>query len=99
MISGPVKAWQDVTFHPSSKREPWCERLKASSAMREMLRQEIHRWKPWEHSRKKYSPEWAAHLQAICKKVDGYYSLSVAEDKRRLREAINQSKLLIRQLI
>lgn len=55
-----------------------------SPAMREMLRQQIHRLKPWQHSHKKHSPEWAAHLQAICKKVDGYYSLSVAEDKRLL---------------
>jgi hypothetical protein len=68
---------------------------KPSDELREKLRKEIHRWKPWEHSRKKYSPEWAAHLQTICKKVDGYYSLSVAEDKRRLREALRDFELLV----
>jgi hypothetical protein len=69
---------------------------KPSDELREKLRKEIHRWKPWEHSRTKYSPEWAAHLQTICKKVDGYYSLSVIEDKRRLRETLEQSEILIR---
>jgi acetoin utilization deacetylase AcuC-like enzyme len=68
---------------------------KPSDELREKLRKEIHRWKPWEHARKVHSPEWAAHLQSICKKVDGYYSLSVAEDKRRLREAILECEMLV----
>jgi hypothetical protein len=71
---------------------PW---PKPSVELREKLRQEIHRWKPWEHSRKKYTTEWAEHLQAICKKVDGYYSSAVAEDRRRLRETVGQVDRLI----
>jgi len=71
---------------------------KPSDELREKLRKEIHRWKPWEHARKVHSPEWAAHLQSICKKVDGYYSLSVIEDKRRLREAVRLCEILMLKL-
>lgn len=66
-----------------------------SDQLREKLRQEIHCWRPWEHSRKKYRKEWAAHLQAICKKVGGHYSLRVADDKRKLREAVRLCEILV----
>jgi mevalonate kinase len=66
--------------------------------MREMLRQQIHRLKPWEHSRKKYTPEWAAHLQAICKKVDGYYASGAEEDRRRLREEVQKCQRLLKNI-
>ena len=68
---------------------------KPSDEHRQKLRREIHLWKPWERSRKKYTPEWAVHMQAICKKVDGYYSLAVAEDKQRLREAMRDVEGLL----
>ncbi len=68
---------------------------KPSDELRMKLRKEIHRWKPWEHSRKKYTAEWAAHLRAICKKVDGFYSQAVADDKRRLRDAVQECEGLL----
>lgn len=72
---------------------PW---PKPSDELRVKLRNEIHRWKPWEHSRKKYTLEWAAHLQTICKKVDGFYSLAAAEDRNRLRQALRECEGLLK---
>lgn len=69
---------------------------KPSDEHRQKLRTEIHLWKPWERSRKKYTPEWAVHMQAICKKVDGYYSSNATNDKKRLREAIKECEALIK---
>lgn len=71
---------------------------KPSEEHRQKLRTEIHLWKPWERSRKKYTPEWAVHMQAICKKVDGYYSQAVAEDKRRLRDAVSECESALEAL-
>ena len=68
----------------------WTAERRANQAKRTRALQ------PWRCIRRIHTPAWAAHLQTICKKVEGFYSLAAAEDRKRLREALRECEGLLK---
>jgi hypothetical protein len=75
--------------HREAGRKGW------TPERREAWRQWVLANRPWERVKVRRTAEWRDHLASICKKVDGIKSKDFREERRLLRESMQECVLAI----